>query len=226
MLLIIMKRKGTGAQTIPNNELFENQFSVILERVLDFNLIYLLKSIDLHSILLKWLSPGRGCLSSSPDGQNRMDQKEHEKKSRRLQLFSGSFQGQWLECLGTHSVLWSGSQGQEQDPRRDVWVILGRGSSHIDGVHNEHGLKPLGLEFDFLISRPRNAWTLLISPLTWYRLVRIKSRRGIPEAPAACMTALSYGSNVRNAPPASHFRYTLWALQNSTTRKKGEGMRV
>lgn len=49
----IMKRKGTGAQTIPNNELFENQFSVILERVLDFNLIHLLKSIDLHSILLK-----------------------------------------------------------------------------------------------------------------------------------------------------------------------------
>lgn len=81
MLLIIMKRKGTGAQTIPNSELFQNQSSVILERVLDFNLIYLLKSIDLHSILLKWLSPGRGCLSSSPDGQNRMDQKEHEKKA-------------------------------------------------------------------------------------------------------------------------------------------------
>lgn len=47
MLLIIMKRKGTGAQTIPNSESFENQFSGILERVLDFNLIYLLKPIDL-----------------------------------------------------------------------------------------------------------------------------------------------------------------------------------
>lgn len=47
MLFIILKGKETGAQTIPNSESYENQFSRIFERALDFNLFSLLQLIDL-----------------------------------------------------------------------------------------------------------------------------------------------------------------------------------
>lgn len=47
MLFIILKGKETGAQTIPNSESCENQFSRIFERALDFNLFSLLQLIDL-----------------------------------------------------------------------------------------------------------------------------------------------------------------------------------
>lgn len=58
---------------------------------------------------------------------------------------------------------------------------------------------------------PRSMWILLVNPLPQYRLVvRVKSKRGIPGAPDACVLALPYGSTVWNAPLP--FPFTLFGL--------------
>lgn len=54
--------------------------------------------------------------------------------------------------------------------------------------------------------------------------MRLKSSRGVPEAPHANVLALPYGSTVQSAfhPISKHI---LWALQSTITREMREGLR-
>lgn len=61
-------------------------------------------------------------------------------------------------------------------------------------------------------------------PAQYRLIVGSKSRRGIPEAPGACVLTLPYGSTMQSTPhPISND--ILWTLQSTTTRERGDGMR-
>ena len=120
-------------------------------------------------------------------------------------LFYGSVPRKAEDCLG--------------DPWERVLI-------HPDRVHNKCGLKPLALEFNFLISKPKSVWNSLSVSCPTTGLLWGSKIGGAFQRPQMQVCWLYHKGQLCRAPPPPSISYhILWALQSKATRERGEGMR-
>lgn len=100
----------------------------------------------------------------------------------------------------------------------DPWE---RAIIYPDGIHNKHGLKPLGLEFNFLILRLGSVGTSCQFPAFTVEACCEDQNGGggIPEIPDACVLVLPYGLTVQRAPPTPFQSHPLGSTEYRTWEK-------